>query len=271
MAELKLCKVCKTNMLLKFFQSNLKTDVMYKSCDKCRARIRSKFACNECDYKCGRAVDLKAHKDCVHLKLKTYACNKCELSFGESKNLKDHKDCVHLKLKQFACSECEMKFGQVGSLKSHNDCVHLKLKPYECNECDYKCGRAGDLKAHKLICTGELNCSSGELAVMKILDKMKIDYLYNTTFWGVRDKALLRWDFIISPANDSKVIEYDGECHFFPVRYGGITEQEAQENLVSSKRRDAIKDDYCVANSIPILRIPYYEKDNIAKLISEFV
>ncbi len=27
MAELKLCKVCKTNMLIKFFQSNPKTDI----------------------------------------------------------------------------------------------------------------------------------------------------------------------------------------------------------------------------------------------------
>ncbi len=53
MAELKLCKVCKTNMMVKFFQSNPKTDVMYKSCDKCRFRVR-KFACDECNYKCAK-------------------------------------------------------------------------------------------------------------------------------------------------------------------------------------------------------------------------
>ncbi len=54
---------------------------------------------------------------------------------------------------------------------------------------------AEHLKTHKLVCTGDLNCSSGEFAVMKmkILDEMKIDYLYNTTFWNVRDKGLLRW------------------------------------------------------------------------------
>ncbi len=132
-------------------------------------------------------------------------------------------------------------------------------------------GLACDLKAHKLVCTGELNCSSGEFATMNVLDEMKIDYLYNTSFWGVRDKKLLRWDFIISPAMNPKVIEFDGECHFFAIRYGGITEQEAQENLAGSKRRDAIKDDYYVANSIPILRIAFYNKDNIEKLISEFV
>ncbi len=47
--------------------------------------------------------------------------------------------------------------------------------------------------------------------------------------------------------------------------------QEAVENLAGSRRRDAIKNDYCVANSIPIMRIPYYDKENVEKLISEFV
>ena len=127
--------------------------------------------------------------------------------------------------------------------------------------------RASDLKSHKLVSTGELSCSSGDFDVMKVLDEMKIDYLYgaDTTFWNVRDKRLLRWDFIISPAMNPNVIEFDGECHFFPVRYGGITEEEAQENLTGSRRRDAIKDDYCAVNNIPILRIAYYDKENIEK------
>ncbi len=59
MAVLKLCKVCKTNMLIKFFQSNPKTDVMYKSCDKCREKARTKFACDLCDFKCGDTRNLE--------------------------------------------------------------------------------------------------------------------------------------------------------------------------------------------------------------------
>ena len=241
--ELKHCKVCKTSMLLKFFQSNLKTDIMYKSCDKCRARIRSQFACDLCSYKCRLSKDLKKHKDCVHLKLTPFACGDCDLSFGRACELKKHKENTHLKFKLFACDLCNYKRGR----------------------------RPSELKNHKLTCTGELKCSKGELAVMKVLDEMKIDYLYNTNFWGVRDKGLLRWDFIISPAMNPKVIEFDGKCHYFAIRYGGITEEQAQENLTGSKRRDAIKDGYCSANNIPILRIPYYDKENIEKLINEFV
>jgi hypothetical protein len=74
----------------------------------------------------------------------------------------------------------------MSNLKKHVDCVHLKLKPFACDKCDYKCGEAGSLKSHKLVCVGELNCSRGEFDVMKVLDEMKIDYLYNTTFWNVR-------------------------------------------------------------------------------------
>jgi hypothetical protein len=56
MADLKHCKVCKTSMLLKFFQSNPRT--VYKSCDKCREKARNKVALINVE-----VGEFKRHKD----------------------------------------------------------------------------------------------------------------------------------------------------------------------------------------------------------------
>mgnify|MGYP003627841065 CR=1 FL=1 len=70
----------------------------------------------------------------------------------------------------------------------------------------------------------------------------------------------------VSPAT-----EYDGRCHYFPIRYGGISEERAEENLRSSQHRDKLKDHYCNDNGYALLRIPYWQKKDIETLVSEFI
>ena len=60
----------------------------------------------------------------------------------------------------------------------------------------------------------------------------------------------------------------------FPIpldQLGGMTQQEANDNLESTKKRDKKKDDYCEDNGLLLLRIPYWDKVNIKQLVSEFV
>jgi hypothetical protein len=99
-----------------------------------------------------------------------------------------------------------------------------------------------------------------------------VDYIYDQTFWDVKDKGLLRWDFIIRHKElNPFVIEYDGIAHFLPTRFGGICEEIAHENLATSKHRDEIKNQYCAENNIPMLRIPYWDFDNIEQLVMDFI
>jgi hypothetical protein len=118
-----------------------------------------------------------------------------------------------------------------------------------------------------------MRCSSGEFAVMKVLEKLGFQkdtgYLYDQSF-EVKNKSYLRWDFRI-PADEPIFIEYDGECHYFPVRYGGISEERAKDNLIITQHRDKLKDDYCDDKGYALLRIPYWEKKNIEKLVTEFL
>jgi hypothetical protein len=143
--------------------------------------------------------------------------------------------------------------------------------------CNYKCGQNGNLQTHIKVCTGKnFTGSSGEYAIIQLLDELclekDVDYLYDETYWDVRDTKLLRWDFILNHKHDNPmVIEYDGGYHYKPIRRGNMTDEEAEEHFKNNQRRDKIKDDHCANNSIPMLRIPYWDKDNIESLVMDFI
>ena len=77
-SELKKCGKCKGNMLLKFFSKNTKTDIYFKTCDKCQERnkqYRNRYQCvhNKQKYKC-RACG--GSEICIHNKRKD-VCKDC--------------------------------------------------------------------------------------------------------------------------------------------------------------------------------------------------
>lgn len=78
----------------------------------------------------------------------------------------------------------------------------------------------------------------------------------------------LKFDFAIFKNKElSFVVEYDGEQHFDIQRYSSDydTNKKKYEEL---KYRDQIKDKYCKDNNIDLLRIPYTQKDDIEKILT---
>lgn len=118
------------------------------------------------------------------------------------------------------------------------------------------------------ICTRRV--STNELKAMQWLEENKIDYIPEKSFEDCCHIVPLRFDFYLSKLH--KIIEIDGEQHFYPVSFGGISKQQAQLNFERSQERDKIKNDYCVKNNIPLLRIPYYEfdSDNYKQILKTF-
>lgn len=57
------------------------------------------------------------------------------------------------------------------------------------------------------------------------------------------------------------LIEYDCAYHF-----GKLYENDGYEIRVIHDKK---KDDYCKQNNIPLLRIPYWEFDNIENILSK--
>jgi very-short-patch-repair endonuclease len=107
--------------------------------------------------------------------------------------------------------------------------------------------------------------SKGELKIRNYLQKNNIQYKQEKNFKGCRDRGLLRFDFYLP--NYNLCIEYDGEQHFM--------ESEAfhkgGESLENTQRKDQIKNEYCKNNNINLLRIPYWEKDNIENILQEYL
>ena len=95
--------------------------------------------------------------------------------------------------------------------------------------------------------------SKGEQYVKYVLDEMNISYIPQYTFNDCIYRLPLRFDFAIF--NNSKLlylIEYDGKQHYEPVDYFG-----GQDGFELTKKRDSIKNEYCLKNNIPLIRFNY--------------
>ena len=85
------------------------------------------------------------------------------------------------------------------------------------------------------------------------------------TFEDCRNIEPLRFDFAVfydvEKTKLAFMYEYDGEYHYLPI--------EGKKKLKYQQKLDNIKNQYCQQNNIPLLRIPYWEFDNIKQILSE--
>lgn len=63
--------------------------------------------------------------------------------------------------------------------------------------------------------------------------------------------------------------EFQGEQHYKPINFNGITSEESQSNFELSQLRDNIKRTYCKNNKIKLIEIPYWDIDNMEKYIQK--
>lgn len=99
--------------------------------------------------------------------------------------------------------------------------------------------------------------SHGEKEVGRWLDEHGIVYESQKRFDDCRDDRPLPFDFYLPEYNVA--CEYQGKQHYEPVDFSGRGENVAEECFKYVQRHDKIKFDYCKANNIRLLCIPYYE------------
>jgi hypothetical protein len=101
--------------------------------------------------------------------------------------------------------------------------------------------------------------SRGEILIKNILDSLKIEYIREKSFDTL---PKMRFDFWIPKYRT--ILEYDGKHHFKPVDYfGGIN------TFNRVKINDSIKNNWCMNNSIKIIRISYRDFKNIEEIIKK--
>ena len=113
--------------------------------------------------------------------------------------------------------------------------------------------------SHLLSGTGCPLCSNskGETMIKKWLDSHNVKYVVQKRFKGCKDKRTLPFDFYLPERNTC--IEYDGEQHYRPVRFGGISVDDSDKRFEYVKYHDEIKNNYCKSNNIKLIRIPYFK------------
>jgi hypothetical protein len=105
--------------------------------------------------------------------------------------------------------------------------------------------------------------SKGEEKIKDYLEEKKYFCEFQHRIKECKNKRPLPFDFAVF--EDEKktklkcLIEYDGEQHYKICKNFKMT----QKDLIEVQRRDKIKTDYCLKNNIKLIRIPYWEKDNV--------
>ena len=114
---------------------------------------------------------------------------------------------------------------------------------------------------HNISC-GCKNRSLGELKIKEILELNNIPYIHDKGYFSdlvSENNRVLRYDFILLKDNTPyRIIEFDGELHYsIKEHFGGIQEFNSRKN------NDKKKNEYARAHNIPLVRIPYKERDHI--------
>ena len=127
--------------------------------------------------------------------------------------------------------------------------------------CQCDCGKTIEVRGHELrrkdenrtVSCGCYHRSIGATNIMDCLIFNGIEFIDEYVF---PDLPKSRFDFaIIENEKVVRLIEFDGEQHYKDVKqWGGLELQQ---------ERDKVKNEYALSNNIPLVRIPYWERDKI--------
>lgn len=187
-------------------------------------------------------------------------CGKEKIVSTQALSTGHTKSCGCLKLESHLIDLTNQKFGKLTALY-----YIPNTKQWHCKcECGNEKDILGDFLRRNLIQScGCINYSIGEQNIEKILKENNIEYRREHSFENFKNEQtnrLYRYDFAIFQNNKIiRLIEFDGEQHFNNAR--GIWKNH--ESLEEIQKRDVIKNKYALDNNIPLVRIPYTERNNI--------
>lgn len=111
--------------------------------------------------------------------------------------------------------------------------------------------------------------SKGEKRVKDFLKSLGVYFIEEVSFEGFvgRNNVPYKYDFCLKDIEgEPYLIEYDGEQHYKSNPYFG-----GEDGLIGRQINDEIKNKYAEDNNIELLRIPYWDYDNIEKVLNEFI
>lgn len=155
-----------------------------------------------------------------------------------------------------------------GELKVIEYDKSINENPYWIVEC-MNCGKIYSVSGESLKyikSCGCLNDSEGERIIKEELQKFAKhtgrDFETQKTFNDCIFRAKLRFDFYLgkSTNNNCILIEYDGQQHYHPVKFGGISDSQSYKNFITTQVTDWYKDWYCITKNIHLIRLRYKDR-----------
>lgn len=161
-----------------------------------------------------------------------------------------------------------MRFGKLVVEELLPKSNKFNRRQYRC-KCD--CGNEAVVPSSSLISGHTTSCgcinSYYNMYIDILLTKMNI--LHKSEYIVTINGTKYRYDFYLP--NYNTLIEYDGEQHYIPVNFGKWDEEELQRRFEIIQEHDRIKNEYCKQHNINLLRIPYWEKQNIETIIYNYL
>ena len=211
----------------------------------------------------------------------------CNTTFSMSPN-------EFLRKRGHGCPVCGHKMGGVKIRKSPEE---YRKEFYECADGEYellsdyvssyekvkvkhlKCNSEYMIRPLKFTSSGRrcMFCSNrtskSERAICNKLDEIGIEYVHQKRFDDLRSKndRQLSYDFYIPSLN--MLLEYNGEQHYMPIRFDGMTEDKAKAKFLQQIEKDKQKEDYAKSNNYNFVVIKYDVEsieDELVKIIKEY-
>lgn len=131
-------------------------------------------------------------------------------------------------------------------------------------QCQCDCGNQIKVSARNLTSGNTSSCgciksSIGEKNIEAILKENNISYEKEKTFLNFNypdTGGKPRFDFYLPELN--RLIEFDGKQHYIDTGW-----KNQHINFKIRQEQDILKNDYTKSNKIDLVRIPYWERDNI--------
>lgn len=197
----------------------------------------------KCQCDCGKIVNVRG----TYLKNgHTKSCGCQRIAAGKEQGIKNKKDLVG------------QTFGYLTVIKDTGKRENRNVIWL----CQCKCGNETEVLTTNLQNGSTKSCgcikrSFGETIITQILQENNISFISE---FCVPELNNARFDFAILDNNNiSRIIEFDGEHHFEEISF----HKDNKYTLKDRQERDQKKNEWAKQNNIPLVRIPYWERDNI--------
>ena len=262
----------------KIFECSI-TNIKQKKIIQCNFCAHSVFRMTK-----DKLIEIAQEASCKIINLDDYANENSKLKFRCKCGSEFETSLASFKENGKRCNACYKEdvsssqrkdFDEVKKKVSETECVLLSdsndyVNQYSKLRFKCPCGRKFSRSLTNFLRRDKLcpNCTSskGEKAVSEVLTLKNACFKKEYSFDGLVSMKgnPLRFDFALLENGCVKsLIEYDGEFHY---------QQLINEELfLNQKYNDNLKDVYCKNNNIPLLRIPYFELENIENIIDEFL